>query len=334
MISNVLAWNNRVRGIDVNGNGTGVAVCNSTVYDSGRNWQFDETASQTQNLHVLTNNISFDGNNSDTFLSGVDASFNTWNGIAADAGDFLSLDDAIARGTRQLDGSLPVSDFLRLQPNSNLVDAGTDVGIPFAGSAPDLGAFEGDAARMSETLSFSAWRAEVGESITVDDYRHWARLQGSHPCALPIEPGDFNGDGVFDCQDVDALVGVVADQSHLVAFDLTGDGNVDVADLDVWLAIAGAANLPSGGAYLPGDSNLDGSVDGQDFIVWNNNKFTSNAAWCAGDFNADGSVDGQDFIVWNNFKFMNSDIVPSVPEPGLVWLLLPLIASRRVIALL
>ena len=31
---------------------------------------------------------------------------------------------------------------LRLAPSSRLIDAGTDVGLPYHGSAPDLGAFE------------------------------------------------------------------------------------------------------------------------------------------------------------------------------------------------
>ena len=44
---------------------------------------------------------------------------------------------------------------------------------------------------------------------------------------------------------------------------------VDLADRDQWLAAAGARNLPSGNAYSLGDSNLDGTVDGQDFVLWN-----------------------------------------------------------------
>jgi hypothetical protein len=43
---------------------------------------------------------------------------------------------------RQADGSLPVVAFLRLAATSKLVDRGTNVGLPYAGSAPDLGCFE------------------------------------------------------------------------------------------------------------------------------------------------------------------------------------------------
>jgi hypothetical protein len=45
---------------------------------------------------------------------------------------------------RQSDGSLPVLSHLRLAANSALIDKGTAVGLPFSGSAPDLGAFEND----------------------------------------------------------------------------------------------------------------------------------------------------------------------------------------------
>ncbi len=123
----------------------------------------------------------------------------------------------------------------------------------------------------------------------------------------PRVTGDFNGDSLFDCADVDALVAEVVSQQHSSAFDLTGDGLVNDADLDAWLAEAGFRNLPSENPYLRGDANLDGVVDGQDFISWNSHKFTTAAGWCGGDFNADGTVDGQDFILWNTHKFTAAD---------------------------
>ena len=139
---------------------------------------------------------------------------------------------------------------------------------------------------------------------------------------------DFDGDGFCDGIDVDrltaAIVAVKNGGAPDTGFDLTSDGNVDNADLDQWLVDAGAENVvvTSGNPYLPADANLDGSVNGQDFVAWNNSKFTNSDAFTMGDFNADGSVNGQDFVVWNNVKFMNSDTVPAVPEPGTCWLFL------------
>ncbi len=129
---------------------------------------------------------------------------------------------------------------------------------------------------------------------------------------------DFNGDQMCDGVDADLLVAAIVNND--IGFDLTGDGQMDRTDLDEWLALAGAENLPSMDPYLLGDANLDGFVDGQDFIKWNQNKFTTSAAWTKGDFNADGFTDGQDFIIWNGNKFSSAN-APTVPEPGISSLL-------------
>ena len=127
---------------------------------------------------------------------------------------------------------------------------------------------------------------------------------------------DSNGDGLCDTFDIDDLTAAIASFNNDPTFDLNADGMVDVADLETWLTAAGAENLPSGNPYSFGDANLDGVVDGLDFIAWNANKFTSLAAWTGGDFNADGIVDGSDFIVWNANKFSSADGVSAVPEPS------------------
>ncbi len=127
--------------------------------------------------------------------------------------------------------------------------------------------------------------------------------------------GDFDGNGDYDCGDVDSLVVEIVAGTNNAAFDLTGDGLVNGSDLTSWLAEAGAAELASGNPYQLGDANLDGSVDVPDFNVWNANKFTNTPAWCSGDFNADGVVDVPDFNAWNGNKFTSADGVQSVPEP-------------------
>ena len=138
-----------------------------------------------------------------------------------------------------------------------------------------------------------------------------------------VRRGDFDGNNLFECADVDALVAEIAAGTDDADYDLNRDGAVDNSDLSAWLAVAGAENLPSGAAFLPGDANLDGAVNGDDFRVWNQNKFTQSAAWCLGDFNADGSIDGADLLVWNAHKFQSA--APQVPEPT-AWLLCVLAA--------
>jgi hypothetical protein len=194
VINRVLAWGN-LNGIDINGNGTGVIINNSVGFDNDRNWYFDETAAQTENLHVLKNNISYSGNTSDEFLSGVIHSFNTWNGISVNSADFLSLDDTIARGPRNPDGSLPISNFLRLVSDSNLIDAGTDVGLPFNGSAPDLGAFETSPVVVYDSADFNL-------DLTVDasDLAIWQLGYGTQSGAEKNN-GDADDDGDVDARD-------------------------------------------------------------------------------------------------------------------------------------
>ena len=118
-------------------------------------------------------------------------------------------------------------------------------------------------------------------------------------CVSGCRPADFDGNGILDVADVDMLVGGVVNQTEPERFDMNGDGNLDVLDVNDWLAVAGARNNASGDPYIMGDANLDGSVDGSDFSYWNTNKFQLTGLWSAGDFNADGSTDGSDFSLWN-----------------------------------
>ncbi len=150
---------------------------------------------------------------------------------------------------------------------------------------------------------------------------------------LDLFDGDFNFDGQLDCTDINLLSAAVASGSNASEFDLNADGTLDLADRDTWLAAAGAENLPSGNAYLSADANLDGVVDGQDFVRWNIHKFSSTSEFCSGDFNMDGQVDGPDFIVWNGLKFQSSDAARAtmaatvVPEPNSALVLLLVLST-------
>lgn len=125
-------------GMDVNGNLSGVTVYNCThVRNLGTNFYFDEHSS----LHKMRNNISYLG--SVTIYTEIDDTYNTWNsGFSVGSSDFLSLDPNELDDPRGSNGELPKSGFLRLASISALIDAGTDVGEPFVGDGPDLGAFE------------------------------------------------------------------------------------------------------------------------------------------------------------------------------------------------
>ena len=145
---------------------------------------------------------------------------------------------------------------------------------------------------------------------------------GAMPTAVD---GDFNNDGLWDCTDINLLTAAVASGMNDPAFDMNDDGVVDgisdPADVDndlvAWLERAGMEDTQSvtgGNPFLVADANLDGTVDGLDFIQWNNGKFSNNTDWCGnnsvdmigGNFNGDAVIDGLDFILWNAFKFQSS----------------------------
>jgi len=67
--------------------------------------------------------------------------------------DFLSLDTTGLCGPRQPDGSLPFTTFGHLASTSECVDAGTDVGLKYVGSAPDIGWHESPTVSNSPPLS-------------------------------------------------------------------------------------------------------------------------------------------------------------------------------------
>ncbi len=133
------------------------------------------------------------------------------------------------------------------------------------------------------------------------------------------QTGDYDRDGDYDCNDIDLLTHAVISGSNPIGFDLNGDALVNPSDLAEWLVNAGSASLTSGGAYRPGDANLDGVVDGSDFGLWNAHKFTASDSFCLGDFNTDGVIDGSDFGLWNANKFTSSDGNRGslVPEPNM-----------------
>jgi hypothetical protein len=66
---------------------------------------------------------------------------------------------------------------------------------------------------------------------------------------------------------------------------------------------------------LPGDINLDGRVDGADYVIWANH-FKKPGTLSEGDLTRDGKVDGADYLIWaNHYTGVKSAAIP-VPEPS------------------
>ncbi len=180
--------------------------------------------------------------------------------------------------------------------------AGLGLGNPLLGSYP----------QCAEPETYLFW--DIVHPTTVVHELFAERIYQRLTVSVP--DGDFNDDGTYDCADIDGLVAVIVAGADPAAYDLTGDGQVNDADLEAWLAEAGEARLGPGLVYLRGDANLDGLVDTSDFNLWNAHKFQATQAWCDGDFNADGVSDISDFNQWNLNKFRASS-AGVVPEPEL-----------------
>jgi len=132
-----LAWGNRSYGFDENGATGGMLMQHNTGFRNGGG-QFGLYGGLP---HVLRNNLAVPERND--IAGEVDDRFNSWTlPVTATKRDFRSVSWAGADAPRDADGSRPRLAFLRLRASSDLVDAGRDLGDPYFGAAPDLGAYE------------------------------------------------------------------------------------------------------------------------------------------------------------------------------------------------
>ena len=96
------------------------------------------------------NNISY--NNGVNYSTNANAirTTNSNQGFTVTDADFVSLDHSLLLTARLPNGDLPVTNFLKLASTSKLIDAGTNVGIPFNGNAPDLGSYESSSVGLNK----------------------------------------------------------------------------------------------------------------------------------------------------------------------------------------
>jgi hypothetical protein len=114
-IQNTITFENRATGIHHNGGSNGRYI-NNTSYN-------DNYAFQANSTTTLRNNIAIGGR---LYLQGANSSHNTWD-LNITNPQFISTDPTHP-------------DFLALQPTSPAINTGTNVGLPYTGTAPDLGA--------------------------------------------------------------------------------------------------------------------------------------------------------------------------------------------------
>lgn len=140
-------------------------------------------------------------------------------------------------------------------------------------------------------------------------------------------PGDFDGDGDCDVDDIDILAGAIRGGSMDSVYDLNGDSTVDSADHRFMIS-----DLKN--TWL-GDANLDGEFSSNDFVaVFQVGEYedtvAGNSGWADGDWNGDGDFNSSDFVAAfsdGGFEQGPRGAVAAVPEPaGLLMLTLGLLS--------
>ncbi|HEX5125996.1 MAG TPA: pectate lyase, partial [Rhodocyclaceae bacterium] len=139
-VTQSIAFGNAAKGFDQNHNMGGVTLLNNVSYKNNINYGFGGALNSGEQ-NTFHNNISLSGTNADSIANATSTN-NTWNSLPASSSDFASLDTSLATAARNADGSLPATSLFRLSSSSKMIDKGVNVGLPFLGAAPDLGAFE------------------------------------------------------------------------------------------------------------------------------------------------------------------------------------------------
>ena len=145
VVRNCLSVFNKSAGFYANHHPDSPIFYNNTSY--GNNPDFNmlgiDASGGSSTVGVYRNNIALAGSLFSN-RSNADEVSNSWTimGITVSTADFQSVSVTGLDAPRQADGSLPALSNFHLAAGSDLIDKGVDVGLPHAGSAPDLGCFE------------------------------------------------------------------------------------------------------------------------------------------------------------------------------------------------
>jgi hypothetical protein len=142
ILKNCLSFNNKAKGFDQNNNKGSMTLYNCTGYGNiGYDYSIP-TALAAGFTCTITNCVDL-GSSKTKLGTFVIQTTNSWQSpFVVASNDFITIDSAGVSGPRQADGSLPLLSYMHLAPGSDLIDGGTNVGTPFNGSKPDLGAWE------------------------------------------------------------------------------------------------------------------------------------------------------------------------------------------------
>jgi len=141
-LKNCLSFSNRVKGFDQNNNKGSMTLYNCTSVSNGT-YNYSIPSALASGKTATVTNCVYAGLGEIDLNDFVNQTTNSWMPpFVVTYEDFVSISPSAAYGARNADGSLPDINFMHLALGSDLIDGGTDVELPYHGSAPDLGAFE------------------------------------------------------------------------------------------------------------------------------------------------------------------------------------------------
>ncbi len=193
-LKNCLSFQNKAKGFDQNNNKGSMTLYNCTAFNngivSGANFSIPSALAAGKTA-IVTNCVSFTGTIS--LGSFVVQTTDSWNPpFVVTNADFVNIDPSAAYGARKADGSLPDINFMHLAYGSDLINSGTYVGLPYHGSAPDLGYFE-----------YGGCTTPAASDLNSDcevDFFDYALLADAW--ANDLSDVDLNNDGHLDFLDI------------------------------------------------------------------------------------------------------------------------------------
>lgn len=239
-MTNCMGFSNRMHGLDQNYTDAIFHIYNNVFYGNGA--VGIELGQVTGCAHIVRNNISYSNLYDTDFIAGSTVDHNSWQvGTVTDA-DFASISLSGVDGSRTPSGYLPTITFMHLVSGSDMINAGVDVGLPYASTAPDCGAFEYGLATTTEapTTTSGATTTESPSTLLTDLLGYW-KLDETSGTIANDSWGSNNGT-------INGTVGVVGRVGYAV--DMTVATNSVYIPYNASLISTGSVMSIAVGTYL------------------------------------------------------------------------------------
>jgi hypothetical protein len=192
---------------------------------------------------IYRNNISYHNEDGATLIpagSLYTHSNNTWDlAVTVSDADFVSIDSTGLTASRGEGGSLPNINFLKLAEGSDLIDAGIDVGLPYAGTAPDLGFHESDGPALSDATDIITFTfpSQTG-SATINTTLHTVTIEVNYLADITnLSPTITLSTGAT----INPLSGITRNFSSPVTYAVTAEDSVTT---QIWTITVTQSSTP------------------------------------------------------------------------------------------